>query len=556
MLEMDRLIIRNGIVFDPINNINGEIKDILIESGKIVEKFSSEKNVDQINAKNSTVIPAALDIHTHVASQQVNWVRLLGSKNKKFQEDWQGLTLNNIARNYISNGYTFILEANVFPSLAKETIFNFKHLPVLDKAMLLNASNLWPLELEFQRGKIDEMAIFLSDLLSKTYGFGFKIYNPFENETWNLKELREDVSQQGRLYNFSTLDVYEKLIRCNEMLEMPHSVHAHIEGYENEIGKDNLSIILENIKSLSLPQNQNVRRNQIFHIAHANSYNYDGDNAELINFLNENQDFDISLAFIGFNQINPLITSDRRLINSILTEDIIDNPQKLISSAIEFEGDSFVSIRTFDKKNYGHCILWANALDLALNTKNKLQVSFSLNFPNYANVSDIPEISTWLISKQARDNFMKDMNGEFIKKNPLPSEDKVLKFSEFVCITRSSPAKSLGLADIKGNLGYGADGDLNILNINANDVDFSKDYNELRNVLKNIEYVIKLGKIIKKEKDFNFNHNGSIFWSNGKLELKEKEFIMNKKKDFYQKYSSIFYDSYKVSVDKKILRKV
>ncbi|MFX0155311.1 MAG: hypothetical protein ACFE9Q_12385 [Candidatus Hodarchaeota archaeon] len=82
MLEMDRLIIRNGIVFDPINNINGEIKDILIESGKIVEKFSSEKNVDQINAKNSTVIPAALDIHTHVASQQVNWVRLLGSKKK------------------------------------------------------------------------------------------------------------------------------------------------------------------------------------------------------------------------------------------------------------------------------------------------------------------------------------------------------------------------------------------------------------------------------------------------------------------------------------------
>ena len=64
-------------------------------------------------------------------------------------------------------------------------------MPVLDKAMLLNVSNLWPLELEFQSGKIDDMAVFLSDLLLKTYGFGFKIYNPFENETWNLKELRE-----------------------------------------------------------------------------------------------------------------------------------------------------------------------------------------------------------------------------------------------------------------------------------------------------------------------------------------------------------------------------
>ncbi len=160
---------------DPLNKIEGEKKDILIESGKIVEKFSLGNNVKEIDANGKTVIPAASDIHTHIASQQVNWARLLGSNNSKFKEVWQGLTLNKIAKDYISMGYTFILEANVFPSLAKQTIFNFKQLPVLDKAMLLNVSNFWPLELEFQRGKIEEMAIFLSDLLSKTYGFGFKL---------------------------------------------------------------------------------------------------------------------------------------------------------------------------------------------------------------------------------------------------------------------------------------------------------------------------------------------------------------------------------------------
>ena len=138
---MDRLMIKHGVVFDPINNIDGEIKDILIESGKIVEKFSNETDVKEIDAKGKTVIPSAVDIHTHVASQQVNWARLLGTNNNKFKEIWQGLTLKNIAKNYISNGYTFILEANVFPSLAKQTIFDFKQLPVLDKAMLLNVSN-------------------------------------------------------------------------------------------------------------------------------------------------------------------------------------------------------------------------------------------------------------------------------------------------------------------------------------------------------------------------------------------------------------------------------
>ncbi len=557
---MNRLIINNGLVFDPINNINGEIKDILIESGKIVEKFSSETNVKEIDAKGKTVIPSAIDIHTHVASQQVNWARLLGANNSKFKEIWEGLTLKNIARNYISNGYTFILEANVFPSLAKQTIFNFKQLPVLDKAMLLNISNFWPLELEFQRGKIDDMAIFLSDLLSRTYGFGIKIYNPFENENWNLNELRDDLSQSGRLYNFSALDVYENAVKCVETLGLPHSTHAHIEGYENEIGKRNLFTVLEKIKSLNLEANQktdlNLKREQIFHLAHANSYNYDGNNENLIKFLNENQNFDIDVAFVGFNQINPVITSDRRLIKSILTEDINENPRKLISSAVEFEGDFFVFLRNLEKSNYNDCNLWANALDLALNVNNKFQVSFSLNFPNYANISDIPKIATWLLSVDARENFMKDMNNDFLKNNPLSNEDKVLNFSEFVCLTRVSPAKSLGLANIKGNLGLGADGDLNILDINIKDMDISKQHEELRSALSNMDYVIKSGTMVKKQKDFNFNLNGSIFWSSGKSEIKEKDFVMSKKKDFYQKYSSVFYDSYKVSIDKNLLRRV
>ncbi|MEE9376831.1 MAG: amidohydrolase family protein [Candidatus Lokiarchaeia archaeon] len=557
---MSRLIINNGLVFDPINNIYGEIKDILIESGKIVEKFSSETNVKEIDAKGKTVIPSAIDIHTHVASQQVNWARLLGANNNKFKEIWEGLTLKNIARNYISNGYTFILEANVFPSLAKQTIFNFKQLPVLDKAMLLNISNFWPLELEFQRGKIDDMAIFLSDLLSRTYGFGIKIYNPFENENWNLNELRDDISQSGRLYNFSALDVYENAVKCVETLGLPHSTHAHIEGYENEIGKRNLVTVLEKIKSLNLEANQktdlNLKREQIFHLAHANSYNFDGNNENLIKFLNENQNFDIDVAFVGFNQINPVITSDRRLIKSILTVDINENPHKLISSAVEFEGDSFVFLRNLEKSNYNDCNLWANALDLALNVNNKFQVSFSLNFPNYANISDIPKIATWLLSVDARENFMKDMNNDFLKNNPLSNNDKVLNFSEFVCLTRVSPAKSLGLANIKGNLGLGADGDLNILDINIKDMDISKQHEKLRSALSNMDYVIKSGTMVKTQKNFNLNLNGSIFWSSGKSEIKEKDFIMSKKKDFYQKYSSVFYDSYKVSIDKNLLRRV
>jgi len=70
---------------------------------------------------------------------------------------------------------------------------------------------------------------------------------------------------------FSALDVYENLTKANEQLGLPHSIHAHIEGYETPKGKDNLSVVLNQIRSLNLTANSNIKskikRSQIFHLA-------------------------------------------------------------------------------------------------------------------------------------------------------------------------------------------------------------------------------------------------------------------------------------------------
>jgi formylmethanofuran dehydrogenase subunit A len=557
---MEKFMIKNGLVFDPLNKIHGETIDLFIEGSKFVDKFSSENDVKEIDASGKTIIPAALDIHTHVACQQMNWIRLLGTKIKQFQDNWMALTLNSIAKEYISNGYTFILEANVYPSLTKHTIFEFIQLPVLDKAMLLNVSNLWPLELEFQRGKIDDMAIFLSDLLSRTKGYGFKIYNPFEGETWDFKALRKEVSSKGRLYNFSALDVYENLTKVNEHLGMPHSVHAHIEGYEFLKSKNNLFTILNKIEELQLEPNSKssskVKRSQIFHVCHGSAYNMDGNNAELINFLNNNQNIDADLGFLAFDDVNPLISSDRRLINSLKFDETKNHQFKIISSAVETEGDFYATFRTFDKNRKNDCILWANAFDLVFNVKNKWQLQFSLNFPNYGNISDVPKIATWLMSNDARKKFMGGMNKEFLNDSLLKNSEDTLSFNDFVIITRASPAKSLGLGDIKGNLGIGADADLNILNINVNELDIIKDYQKLENSLTDIEYVLKEGKVIKKNNNIDLNSTGKIFWAEGKPEKEDKSFIMNSKKDFYQKFGSVFYDSLNIPIETEFTRKI
>ena len=54
--------IKNGLVFDPTNKIEGKICDIYICDGKIVDKVSSSAKV--IDAKGMAVMPGGVDIHS------------------------------------------------------------------------------------------------------------------------------------------------------------------------------------------------------------------------------------------------------------------------------------------------------------------------------------------------------------------------------------------------------------------------------------------------------------------------------------------------------------
>ncbi len=49
----------NGEVYDPKNNINGEIKEICIENGKIVDSVSDEATI--IDAKGMVIMAGGVD---------------------------------------------------------------------------------------------------------------------------------------------------------------------------------------------------------------------------------------------------------------------------------------------------------------------------------------------------------------------------------------------------------------------------------------------------------------------------------------------------------------
>ena len=66
------LKIINGEVYDPAHNINGEVRDICIENGRIVASVSGGNTID---ATGMVVMPGGVDMHAHIAGPKVNAAR-------------------------------------------------------------------------------------------------------------------------------------------------------------------------------------------------------------------------------------------------------------------------------------------------------------------------------------------------------------------------------------------------------------------------------------------------------------------------------------------------
>ncbi|MBQ6112702.1 MAG: D-aminoacylase, partial [Synergistaceae bacterium] len=64
---MYQILIKNGIVIDPANNIHDEL-DVAIENGKIsaVDFDIDSEAVNEIDASGCIVVPGLIDHHAHV----------------------------------------------------------------------------------------------------------------------------------------------------------------------------------------------------------------------------------------------------------------------------------------------------------------------------------------------------------------------------------------------------------------------------------------------------------------------------------------------------------
>ncbi len=501
------ILIKNGVVYDPLNNIRGEVMDIAIKNGKIVDPSEIDlSKAKVIDAKGKLVVPGGIDIHAHIAGPKVNTGRLMVVEDHyltnipsklPYRHAQTGKAVPNVYKigyGYAVMGYTTVAEAATPPLKTRHTHHELNAIPIVDKlAYVLVDSNWIALDI-ISEGDIDKLVAYFAWLLKATKCYALKLVDPGSDVAWLYGKLSLDLDEQVPGYNLTPKDIIEKVGLAAQKLGLPHQIHVHC----NKLGyPGNVRITVETMR---LAHRFAIRGRPSIHVTHVQFTGYGGDSwstlesgAEAIaKELNSNPyaTLDLGQVVLGFRAVTMTADAPFEFVLYHLTRG------KWSSADVEAETSSGIVPYTYRKKSYVNTIQWAIGLEVALLAKDPWRVFITTDHPNGGPFTAYPDIIALLMSRKYREEMMKEVNQRALRKCVLPSIDRELTWEEIFIMTRAAPAKLLGIERFKGHLGIGADADVVIYDIDPREVDPSRDYDKVRKALSRALYTIKSGEIV------------------------------------------------------------
>ena len=190
MSAPDRLRIVGGTIHDPANGVDGEVREICIEGGRIVPDLPSGSPT--LDARGMVVMPGGVDIHSHVASSACNHARRLLVEERSAAPapaptlepgEWQprsgtGGTLPSTfttGYRYAGLGYTTVFDAAVAPVTARHTHAEFDDTPIVDGGFYILLGNDDYLLRQVDAGERDRARDYAAWMLNATGGYAIKI---------------------------------------------------------------------------------------------------------------------------------------------------------------------------------------------------------------------------------------------------------------------------------------------------------------------------------------------------------------------------------------------
>jgi len=538
-----KLVLKNGIVYDPINGINGEKKDIYIKDGEIVDKIWFGAKV--IDVRNKLVMPGGFDIHTHIAGGKENIGRIFRPedslrkvfKRKKGLRSGSGHSVPSTfmtGYEYARMGYTTAITPAMPPLYARHTHHELDDIPILDKAAFPLFDGNWFVMKYIAEKDQDALKSYVAWLIRATKGFAVKIVNPGGTEAWGWRRNIKDLDESVPYFKVTSRQIIKELVKACESLKLPHSVHLHGNNLGNPGNFENALNTIDAIKNIDANNGR-----QVLHLTHLQFFSYGGDSWK--NFESKADDIakKVNKREVTIDTGNVVFGDTTTMTADGPLEYSLSNLTRLkwVNRDVELETSPGVTPIVYSPKSPINSIQWAVGLELALLIDAE-KVILTTDHPNGGPFTTYPKLMTLLMSRKYREEELSKIHSAINKRSILPTIDREFDFYEIAQITRSNPAKSAGMEKIKGHLGKGAHADVSIYDINP--LDPPKDYKEIEKALYNAYLTIKEGEIVVKEGEIVKQTRGRTYWVNTKGDKEIDKDI----DEYFRKYYSVKTSNY------------
>jgi formylmethanofuran dehydrogenase subunit A len=544
------LLISNGLVYDPLNGVNGERIDISIRNGKIVEKIGKRK-VKVIDASGMIVMPGGIDIHTHIAGSEVNAARLLRPEDHVGDvETKTAITRSGVGHSipstfttgyrYARMGYTMICNPSMPPLEARHTHEELEDTPIVDKATFPLLGDWW-FAMEYLRdGRLKECAAHMAWIINATKGYAIKIVNPGGVESWGFGRNVKDLDDPVPNFGVTPREIVRGLCKVNQMLNLPHTIHVHT----NRLGQPGNYITT--IDTMGCVENLAKGNRPAIHITHCQFSAFKGDDwrtlrsgaEEIAKYVNGHNHVTLDMGQVVFTDTTTM-TADGPWQFTLY--ELSGN--KWINHDVETETGAGIVPFRYKAKNYVHATMWSIGLELALLIDDPWKIYLTTDHPNAAPFTTYPKIISWLMSGKARERMLKKINKKAGKRSLLPSIDREYDLYEIAIATRAGQAKALGLKN-KGHLGVGADADVAIYDLNPRTTDLAKKPRTVRRAFEKAAYTIKGGEIVAKDDVIVKSMEGRTIWTD--LEVASCPEVLQDLKKRFRDYWTIEFENYAI----------
>ena len=457
------LKITNGRVYDPANGVDGAVRTIACRDGRVVAEADLDGSARTIDARGMLVFPGGVDMHTHIAGPKVNAARKLRPEDHRraapllrtprTRSGVTGSAPSTFATGYgyARLGYTTAFDAAVGPLGARHAHEELDDTPIIDKGFLVLAGNNEFVLDHVKAGDAETLTHFIGWLLSATRGYGIKAVNPGGVEAW--KANGENVSRLDDTvpgFDVTPRQILVALAEAVGDLGLPHPLHVHA----NNLGlAGNWQTTLETMRAFE------GRR---VHMAHIQFHSYGGEAgalptsrvADLVEYVNAHDNVSVDVGQVVFGDTTSM-TGDGPLGYYLHGA----THKKWFNNDVEMESGCGIVPVTYRERSHFNTTQWAIGLEWLLMMADPWRVALTTDHPNGGSFLAYPELIRLLMDREYRKEACRHANPKALARTRLPELDREYTLGEIAVITRSGPARLLGLAD-RGHLGVGAIADV------------------------------------------------------------------------------------------------